>query len=280
MVVTAKRFFSGEDFGNGQAVESEFFSGLKMRNGTFKLTRPSRFSAVNDAFASVIRARAGRLRNVLDIGASTGITTIELADFLAAQGAEPRVVGTDLFIRAHLVEVAPGFRVLADPEGWPLQYDVGGRALRAWVRRLDYATLSAVPRLLARRLLQPRLARLIRAGKSEPVRMETRALAGRAIELVENDVFTPTAQFVGLFDLIRAANILNRGYFPPDQLRQAILNLRSYCRESGALLLVARNRATRSDSTLFELAPNGRFQVLARVGQGSEIEDLVLAVGS
>jgi hypothetical protein len=276
MTLAAKRFFADHAADADLALESAFFSGIKMRNGTFKLTRPSRFAALDDLFGPFLRARLQGPCAVLDIGASTGLTTIELVESLEALGAAPQIVATDLFLEAHLVDLAPGLHVLADPEGWPLQYGVGGVGIRSWVRRLDYVTLAALPRLLARALLRGRLRRRIAAGTTQPVRMESRALRDRPIRLVQSDIFEPEPAFRGRFDFIRAANILNRGYFAPDRLRLAIGHIRDYCRGPGALLLVVRTGGTRHDGTLFELRPSRRFAVLGRIGRGSEIEPLIL----
>ena len=82
----------------------------------------------------------------------------------------------------------------------------------------------------------------------------------------------PTPNFVGRFDFIRAANILNACYFPADRLVVAIDNIRSYCSGPGALVLVLRSRGSKHDGTLFELGPDGKFNVKVRVGKGSEVE--------
>jgi SAM-dependent methyltransferase len=272
MTLAAKRFFALEAADADPALESAFFSALKMRNGTFKLTRPSRFAAVDEAFGPLIRERLRGACAVLDIGASTGLTTIELAESLEALGAQPKIVATDLFIDAHLVELGAGVHVLADPEGWPLQYDVGGLGIRAWVRRLDYVTLAVLPRLLARSLLQGKLRQRIDAGETQPVRMESRQLHGRPIQLVQSDVFEFEPSFEGRFDFIRAANILNLCYFAPERIRLGLANITRYCRGAGALLLVVKTGGTQHDGTLFELQPSGRFVPLARIGRGSEIE--------
>jgi len=275
MTPAAKRFFASHAADADPALESAFFSALKMRNGTFKLTHPSRFAAVDAEFGPLVGERLRGPCAVLDIGASTGLTTIELAESLAAHGAKPQIVATDLFLDAHLVDLAPGVHVLADPEGWPLQYGVGGVGIRSWVRRLDYVTLAVLPRLLVRALLQGKLRRRIAAGKTQPVRMESRALRGRPIQLVQSDIFEPEPAFDGRFDFIRAANILNLGYFAPDRISLAIANIRRYCRGAGALLLVVKTGGAQHDGTLFEMQPSGRFLALARIGQGSEIEPLV-----
>jgi hypothetical protein len=106
--------------------------------------------------------------------------------------------------------------------------------------------------------------------------MQSPALAGTDIEIVENDIFVLTPEFVGRFDFIRAANLLNEGYFAREKLSAAISNIRSYCRGPGSLLLVVRSSEQRQDGTLFRLEADGRFQVRARFGQGSEIEQIVL----
>ncbi|WP_265518355.1 ATP-binding protein [Nitratireductor luteus] len=275
VMLTARRYFSDEG-GVDPEAECAFFSSLRMRNGTFKLTRPSRFAAVEEGIRPIIRERAGSIRQVLDVGTSSGLTTVELADFLQAEGGSPRVIGTDLFIEAHLVEVSPRLHVLADDEGWPLQYELASRPLRAWIRRLDYFTLTFVPLLVGRAVLRSRLYRKIAEGRSIPVRMQCRALADRNIRLVENDILVATPEFTGQFDLVRAANILNLGYFRTGQIRTAIANILSYCRGPGSLLLVVRTHGQHHHGSLFELQERGQVAVRMRIGEGSEIESLIL----
>ncbi|WP_235890922.1 class I SAM-dependent methyltransferase [Pararhizobium mangrovi] len=275
--LTANQFYAdAESF--DLARECDFFSSLKMRNGTFKFTRASRFASLDGRMAQLLRAHAGNIREVLDIGASTGVTTVELADFLSGEKVDAKITATDLFVEAHLVALGPHIRVLADGEGWPLQYDLAGRAVRAWVRRLDYVSLMCLPRQLARTRLQPYLRGKIEAGRSVPVRMETRSLASHGITLVENDIFVPTTFLTGRFDFIRAANVLNRGYFSDRQIELALANIRAYCRGPGALVLIIRSGSRDHDGTMFELDPRGRFELRARIGEGSEIERLVLSL--
>jgi len=276
MSLTARQFFSAENASIDTRLECAFFSSLKMRNGTFKLTQPSRFAGLEQELAPYVRERLPGKCSVLDIGASTGLTTVELDDFLKANGASPRIIGTDLFIDAYIIELGPGLRVLADPDGWPLQYDIGGLGLRAWIRRLDYATGAVIPRLAALRRLHPRLRHLIAIGRGRPVRMESRSLAHRPISLVESDIFVAEPDFVGQFDFIRAANILNPNNFDSGRLKLALDNIRRYARGAGALLLVVRSgRAGEHHGTLFEHTGDGAFVPLHRFGAGSEIEALI-----
>jgi hypothetical protein len=274
MTPTATDFFSGRVTGDAEA-EHRFFSSLKMRNGTFKTTRAARFEDVEAAFAHPIAAAAPRIRQVLDVGVSTGTTTLDLAGFLGRHGIPATVTGTDLFLDAHMVRLGPGLRVLTDADGWPLQYDLAGRAVRPWTRRLDYLTLAAPLLWTARRAVHARAQRAIRAGTSRPVRLVTPRVEG-TVHFVENDVFRHTPAFAGRFDLIRVGNLLNHEYFSAPLLRRGLANLASYLSGPGALLWVARTRERGgNEASLFEWGAEGRFRGVAQVGPGSEIKPLL-----
>lgn len=277
MTITADDVFLGER--TDPALEAALFGRLKMRNGTFKRTAPRRFVEVEEALAPAIAARADSVREVLDIGVSTGITTLELADWLADTGAAARITATDLFIGAHVVTLAPGVTALVDAGGFPLEYAVAGRPVRAWVRRLDYATGAAVPRLLARRWAGRRAARLIADGDSRPLKMVSpRLLARPDIDVLDDDITATNPRFARRFDLVRAANVLNRTTLSEAALAEALRNVRRYVRGLGALLLITRTgEAGDNAATLFELGTRG-FTVIERVGSGSEIEDLVIGL--
>jgi hypothetical protein len=278
MIFTANAFFSQNAENIDPATEAAFYSMLKMRNGTFKLTRASRFVEVEKAFSEIITKRAAKIHSVLDVGVSTGITTLEFADFLQSRGSPAIIAATDLYIQAHIVQPFREFRVLADPNGWPLQYDICGKAIRPWIRRLDYVTLAFVPRMLARALFQNRIRALIQKGESKPVQLINKRLSGRnGISFIENDILMRSPELSHRFDLVRAANILNRNYFSDQDILRAIENIRSYLHVSGGLFLVTCTNASHINAgTLFELGSGRSFKVLARVGAGSEIERLVL----
>ena len=279
MTLTANEFFLDGSRAADPVIEAQFFNRLKMRNGTFKRTRAARFREIEEAFGPSLRERASSLNTVLDVAVSSGVTTVEFAEFLTSIGARYTLTATDLFIDAWLVTVARGVRVLADRDGWPLQYDVGGVAFRSWVRRLDYATLGFIPRVAVHSAMRRRAAELIAKGKATPVRMVSPRLSRRDdIDVETNDIMTATPAYVGRFDLVRAANILNHTYFSEAELARALGNLKSYLRGPGALLLVTRTAEDGSNrGTLFELQEGGAFTAVARVRDGSEIEALALA---
>jgi chemotaxis methyl-accepting protein methylase len=278
--LTARRLFVLGGGAGDPHTEAEFFDLLKMPNGTFKRTHGSRFAEIDAAISPLISRQAAKLRSVLDVGASSGITTAELADFLQAKGVVARITATDLYILAHIVDVAPGLCVLAGPDGWILQYDLFGRAIRPWIRLLDYVTLAFLPRLLARIIFRPIVRARIKRGESRRVQLVSPSLSGRNdVELIEDDILKPAPVFAGRFDLVRAANVLNRAYFSRQELTSALNNIKSYLRGPGALLLLTRTHSvTGNAGTLFELDENLQFRVVMRIGGGSEIEDLVLTM--
>ncbi|NJM31243.1 MAG: ATP-binding protein [Rhizobiales bacterium] len=278
MTLTARDYFALPASQIDASVEQDFYGSLKMRNGTFKLTAATRFAEIEAAFREIFRERAPCIRHALDVGVSTGTTTVELADFLLRHGSPAKTVATDLYVNAKLVEPLAGVFVLTDSSGWPLQYEVLGKAVRSWNRRLDYLTLKFIPRALLRNALAGRVRASIEAGKFEPVQMIGRTVHDRDdITVVEDDILRRSGQLASAFDFVRAANILNSNYFSAADLDRAIGNIASYLKGPGSMLLVTRtNRARANAGTLFEYRAGGTFAVLGRVGGGSEIEDMVL----
>ena len=279
MTLTASEFFDGGP--RDAAAEDAFFRNLKMRNGSFKRTRTNRFAEIERAFGPELSRRAASLRSVLDVAVSSGITTAEFAEFLDRLGARVSLTATDLFIDAAIVNLAPGLRALVDREGWPLQYDVRGRAVRAWTRRLDYLTLTAPLRHAARLSCQRKARALLAAGQARPARMVSPRLLGRPdISVATDDILTRNPSFVGGHDLVRAANILNRTYFAPADLARGIANVASYVAPGGLLIVTRTSDDGRNSGTLFSREDDGGFSVLARVGNGSEVEPDILGLRS
>jgi len=278
VTLTARKYFALAPGQHDASIEEAFYGKLKMRNGTFKLTTATRFAEIEAAFQTIFKERAAQFNQTLDIGVSTGITTIELANFLHRHGSSTKIVATDLYVNACLVEPYKDVFVLADSSGWPLQYELLGLAVRSWNRRLDYVTLAFIPRNLLRSIFDMPVRKCIESGQCKPVKMISRLLQGRTdIEVIEDDILQRSNRLAATFDFVRAANILNSNYFSTSDLDRAIGNIVSYLRGPGSLLLVTRtNQARENAGTLFEYEANGRFKVIGRVGSGSEIEDLVL----
>ena len=72
--------------------------------------------------------------------------------------------------------------------------------------------------------------------------------------------------------MIRAANLIQRGYFRDAAISRSVQTIRERCRGAGSLVIISRNRPERLDGTIFRLTETGRFVVEARLGAGSEVE--------
>ena len=281
MALTATTFFAGLNEPISPRAEDEFFGSLKVGNSTWKLTAAGRFGELDDGVLAGLARFSSRVDQLLDIGVSSGVTTLDLYDRLKAAGQDVRVTATDLAIDAYIVPVQAGCRVLVDGEGHVLQYDLFGHVLRPWRRRLDWVTGMIVVRHLARRIFGDRAAHKIRtAGTSiaERVTLVSPRLSGHeAIRVVQDDVLALNRDFIGRFDFVRAANILNQDYFQPEELRRAMDNVLSYMSGPGSWLLIGRTRPKSGHhATLFRLDRSGRLVVIRRFGAGSEVEVLAL----
>jgi hypothetical protein len=95
-----------------------------------------------------------------------------------------------------------------------------------------------------------------------------------AIELVEDDIFVARPELRGRFHAVRAANILNEGYFDDAQLCAAVAALRERLRPGG-LLVVCRTHEDGSNHGSFFRADREGWTVVERIGGGSEIERLI-----
>src|SRR5579872_4239688 len=224
--------------------EANFFTRIRMHNGLYKMTDTKRLDDVNEVMVRHILGRwSDEVLQVLDVGVSSGITTIELAEALRRSGRSFKIVGTDLCIEAFLLSHGSHLHVLCDERGKALQFEILGfpisnylgTGLGAYLRR-------GLPVVFARALFAafafPLTRRLARPPLSRPVRLLTgRWQDDSDVEFVQEDLFDEISKGTQ-YHLIRAANILNPRIFSPAQLRRAIDLLRARLKEGGFLLIV------------------------------------------
>lgn len=281
-MLKAKSFFETPAKELTPQMEQDFFSSLMVSNKTYKTTYRDRFADVNPVlFQHLQRLQPRRAIRVLDIGISSGVSTLELYDGLSANGMNVTVVATDTLIDAFLVRVLPKCHALVDASGFPLRFDLPLVGMKPWVTPRDYrsgffilrkAVNVAFTRRARKILLNPEDGRIKRTQLVSP-RLQTNA----DIVVCNDDIHRFNSAFVGQFDLIRAANILNRGYFSPRTLTAMVTNIGRYLSQpSGTLLVVRTHEDHTSHGSLFRLADEHRFETVCHFGEGSEIEDIVL----
>jgi hypothetical protein len=107
-----------------------------------------------------------------------------------------------------------------------------------------------------------------------------------ALQLVSEDprfavrrhsIFEPSTR---VNHVVRSMNIYNRAYFSEEQLRQGVCCVAESL-FPGGIWIVGRTldkEASTHEVTIFQKGASGEFQILQRVGPGSEIESLALTV--
>ncbi len=264
-MLTAQHLYSMPPGAIAPDKEARFFGSIRAVDGTFKRTATGRLSDIDESLVRALAAMGSRIESVLDIGVSSGVTALDLHAALTRAGHPVELTGTDLHADAEILTLFPGCRALIDREGFPLQYDIAGRSMRPWNRRLDYFTGAALIRPLLNRLLTKRIAR-VRARSNAPantVKLVTpRLTQSTGVSVVSDDILQFNPALAGRFDLVRAANILNRRYFDEAQLRTALACVGRYLKGPGSWLLVVRTHGWADHhGTLFRMAAGGHLSI-------------------
>ena len=160
-------------YGTGEAspeVEKIFFAKLRLPNGTWKTTYPHRLDDLNDLLLPHLPR--DRALAVMDVAVSSGVSTLEWAEQLSANGIEHRLVAADLITDGWLKSWGECVAVLFDDSGRdPLLLEVGQAMLPIRSER-RFA-----------KLLRPLLSPLLRGapgGRRRPVSLINAELRGRA----------------------------------------------------------------------------------------------------
>ncbi|KZC18578.1 MULTISPECIES: hypothetical protein [Rhodanobacter] len=282
-MLAAKTFFETPSERLTPRMEEDFFTSLMTRNRTYKTTFHDRFSDINPYLQEYLLHHAPPTLRVLDVGISSGISTVELYDDLSRGGREVEVVGTDILIDAFLVKVFPRCYALVDPGGFPLRFDFPFVTMKPWVTRDDYYNGLFILRKFVNTLFTHQVHRMLRnpddARISEVKLVTPRALAKSGITVCTDDISRYNSEFEARFDFVRAANVLNSGYFSPTVLSAMVANIGCYLTEPEGSLLVVRTHEDRaSHGTLFRRGNGRHFEAVHRFGSGSEVEDIVLRV--
>jgi hypothetical protein len=267
-------------------LEKQFFQSVGLPNGTWKTTTYRRLDNLNELVQKFLPT--DRPLDVMDVAVSSGVSTVEWIESMERAGAQCRMTAGDATADAYLVSILPGMRVLVDRHGHALQYEVAGRGIKHPVRKL-LMPVYLWPVLFIHLVLGMVVAPALRAATHleegarlgthwRPLKLVSPTLRNRnRIDVVEDDILV-NRSYQGCFHAVRAANILNRGYFKDSTLTAMLTNLRNRLKTGGLLIVCRTNPQTVNHGTIFELGEDGRLHVLARLNDGSEVEHLALAL--
>jgi hypothetical protein len=261
---------------------------LRTSNGTFRTSFPQRFVDLDAAalrWMSELFAPEAPIQ-IQDRAASHCLTSHDWAQRIFTTHSQAEFEASDLILCLYEVSLANGDTYIVEPGGEPLQYIrppfvlsvrhreprryplnlwLGVRARKRFARlalRPDWMQSDAGPGYRVRRIscVHPRAAAL--AAHDPRFRVRTRS------------VFEVTPQAC---DVLRTMNILNRAYFTEDELASAANAVFDSVR-AGGLWIVGRTwEEDFSNHATFFLRREDAWQVLGRIGNGSEIEQLALA---
>jgi hypothetical protein len=256
--------------------ERVFFTGLQLSNGTFKTTADRRLDDVNELVTTLLLPCDSQLR-IMDVAVSSGVSTAEWSDHLLAHGIDHRMTAGDAEPEGVLLHIRRRAAILWQSDGYPLALQLGRRCiyldrsrrstrvLRWPLRHLFTLVMSAACQWLGHRWICPVCL------------VSPRVANHYVIRVIRDDILDP-ARFTNQFDVCRAANILNREYFPDNQLRLMVRNLRARLRANGLLVVC---RSTYRHGTWVNRATilrrvGDRMEVIGRLNGGSEVEDLLI----
>jgi hypothetical protein len=277
-----------------EELEKSFFGSIRQRNGTYKYTYANRLDDLNDLVAGLMPSH--RPLRLMDVAASSGITTLDWANSLDRLGIQYTMTAGDINVTACLLSVGKHLHVLADGTGYPLQYDIFGHAVpNPPARRmlpLYFPWMLLFKAAIACKFESCRHSATRVAGQADSGRkiscrtislVSPRLLANNHIELIEDNILT-NFSIHGQYHAIRAANILNRSYFDEPSIVAILVNLRRRLAPGGMLVVCSStgdqfnkpSTKISNDGTVFALRGDNRFEVAGRLGQGSVLESLVL----
>jgi hypothetical protein len=261
---------------------------LRTSNGTFRTSFPQRFVDLDAAalrWMSELFAPEAPIQ-IQDRAASHCLTSYDWAQRIFATYSQAEFEASDLVLCLYELSLASGETYIVEPGGEPLQYIrppfvlsvrhreprryplnlwLGVRARKRFARLAlpqGWMQSDAGPGYRVRRIscVHPRAAAL--AAGDPRFRVRTRS------------VFEITPQAC---DVLRTMNILNRAYFTEDELASAANAVFESVRVSGLWIVGRTLEEDFSNHATFFLRREDSWQVLGRIGNGSEIEQLALA---
>jgi hypothetical protein len=251
---------------------------FRTSNGTTRMTFRQRMLDVDTTTLELLQQWYPRDAELIvqDRAASNCLTSAELAEHLFQAFPHATLEASDRLLYLLRISVARGKAYIIEPDGEPLQYIwhpfvvfLNSRTpYRCPVRRL----IAALGEKSFRQLGLPQRCSAYRIDRISCIHPEAESLRKRdsRFQIYTRSVF---AHSPGL-DVLRTANILNKTYFPTQRLVEGA-NAAFQSLKPGGLWIVGRTLENRTNHVTFFRRTDKKWEVTARIGMGSEIEQLV-----
>lgn len=256
----------GDDAAPSADAEFQLFRRIRLPSGIHKTTEERRLDDLNERVLRVLPS--DRPLELMDVAVSTAVTTVEWSEQLTAAGVEHHLLAGDSHVHAVWLSLPFGDFLLDRDRTDLLLAVVLGRSIdvlgSSWRSALVLPVLKATVGL----------SKAARVPMREVQLVTPRVRESAAIDVVEDDIFVTPPELRARFHAVRAANILNLGYFDEARLRAAVSSLRERLRPDGLLIVCRTHEDGSNHGTLFR-ADGDALTVVDRIGDGSEIEHLI-----
>ncbi len=268
-------------------MEKQFFERTKLANGTYKHTDLNRLNDLNDLVFRSIKFKPGKKISISDVAISSGITTMEWCNYLDSKQLNFKMVGSDLYIDGFVIYFFSKkfICVITDTDLNLLEFNIGRIVFS---NSISYSPLNWIPYLIAKLVLSLLRIFFLRKlnrehrksyviAKIEKIKLISQLLKyDNRIVIKQEDIIEKNDSYCS-FDIIRAANILNRAYFDDFKLNKMVAALAKKLNPGGYLIVCRTNRKGQNNGSIFKLQKDNRFTEIAILGCGSEIKNIILA---
>ena len=271
MLLASVYLRASQDHPLSPKAEADFYSSIETSNKTKKATAAGRLASVDTKFFETLDRLNLRPSTVMDVGVSSGQTTIDWLEAFKAHKRRIEMIATDYVMDVYIHSLGRGIAAIAEPNGHLLQIELLGIPIRTYKRRRDYLIGGWIWRRLLCSFVRFKLASAERQG---PFKLVTPQLRGNPGVLLLNDdiLANNPAHLVRRADVVRIANLMQSIYFTEEQMKRAASNIRERCRGEGSLVIVCRDYRGQVDCSIMRLTKRHKFIVEARLGRGSEAE--------
>ncbi len=282
-------FFPGPDCDEAtiEKRENRFFNQINISGTLYKTTYYHRLDDLNVATDNHL-PKDYELK-IMDVAVSSGITTVEWVQHLESSGFKFHMTGGDIAMDVSMISFVNSINILIGQYGKVFQFDLFGWPLPNSPMRIRgkiFKTLNILLNILIQtKLIKNRRKKnggrefhsniLFQVTPLKLISNKTRNV--KNLVLIEDDIQNDDPDYHSKFDVIRAANILNKQFFDDNALRKMVDNLRKKLKPGGILIVCRTLADEKNHATIFKLTDKNHFQAIETLGQGSEIADLVVS---
>jgi hypothetical protein len=241
------------------------YSTLIMENKTSKQTRKNRFKELDNLTLDV--AKNFNHPNILDMGVSNGITTLELHELLSSSRINFSLSATDKFYKIQVFK----------NNLTTIVFDSNQKISAIHVLGIFLSDILSGKYFLSKILFKILSSILkIDLNKTMEVSLFHKSfqdlIVSKSITFLEYDIFEKNG--TKTYDFIRVMNLLNLGYFEKEKIEIALKNIKSLLR-NGGFLLVGRTFNDINDASVYKL-DDTKFTLINSINSGSEIHHLII----